>query len=137
MGQAANYCIDCAKSSTRLSGDAERETLYLEWLDGHSRALLKAVDSELTPRSWEIFDIAMFEFAGLFDPSVYASFGCKSAKTLSPHLRTLERSGVVASFRDESDKRRKTIQVTPKGHLVHYARQDPMARLALEELESP
>lgn len=40
---------------------------------------------------------------------------------MRPHVKDLEDAGLLVSTQDEGDKRRKTIQITPKGWLVNYA----------------
>ena len=41
---------------------------------------------------------------------------------LRPQIKALEDVNLVASAIDDTDKRRKTISITPRGWLVNYAR---------------
>lgn len=134
LGRAATYCQNCAMHEKLPSSDEEKERSYAEWLDEHSLKLLEAVDAQITPRAWEVFDLAMSQFDGRFAASAYESFGFNSPQAFSSHLRTLENTGMAASFFGEADRRRKTVEVTPKGRLVHFARQDAPLALDLSDV---
>ena len=43
---------------------------------------------------------------------------------MRPHVRALEEANLVHSLIDETDHRRKTISVTPRGWLVQYKLND-------------
>ena len=60
--------------------------------------------------------------SGEFTPSDFLALGFNSIAALRPHVKGLEDVGLVEAARDESDQRRRTITVTGKGWLVHWAR---------------
>lgn len=72
-------------------------------------------------RAWEVFD-ALVQKGGATSPSEYAEFGFESNQAMRPHLRALEEANMIESAIDESDNRRKTISVTPRGWIVNYRR---------------
>ncbi len=72
-----------------------------------------STESVLTKKTTLIFRAAceMGEFA----PSDYPKFGLDRPQALRNYLKSLESVDVIISIRDETDKRRKRIQVTAKG----------------------
>jgi DNA-binding MarR family transcriptional regulator len=57
---------------------------------------------------------------GEFAPSDFPRFGLDTPQALRNYLKSLEGVDVIVSIRDETDKRRKRIQVTAKGwFLLH------------------
>jgi DNA-binding MarR family transcriptional regulator len=75
----------------------------------------------MTPRGWEVFDELVVR-GGSCSPSDYEEFDFESPQAMQPHLRRLQAANLVVSNIDESDRRRKTIVITPKGWLVQYKR---------------
>lgn len=120
LGHADDYCqwvTDRRKPET----DEAKCTSFQEWLTEISTQALSASQSQLRPRAWKVFDdgVAM---GGTFSPSDYEAFEFNSIPAFRPTVRDLESAGLLVSTQDEGDKRRKTIQVTPRGWLVNYAR---------------
>lgn len=75
----------------------------------------------LTPKPWEIFD-KIVDLGGAVAPSDHDKFGYETQMALRPQIKALEDVGLVDSTIDETDQRRRTISVTPKGWLVNYCR---------------
>ena len=65
----------------------------------------------------QVFNHAI-EVGGVFSPSDFEVFGFNSIAAFRPSIRDLEGVGMLVSTQDDGDKRRKTIQITPKGWLV-------------------
>ncbi len=120
LSYADNYCMWVSERSVPLRDD-ERQRLFAQWLEEESGKILEASRSQLGDRAWEVFDNAVM-LGGTFSPSDYQAFGCTSPQALRPQVKDLEEVHLLTSLREETDKRRKTIQVTPKGFLVAYAR---------------
>jgi DNA-binding MarR family transcriptional regulator len=106
--------------------DEEKHSAYQTWLREESGKALAAAHRMLSPRAWEVFDFAARDLEGIFSPSEFDLFGFNSAANLRPYVKDLESAGLVAATQDDSDKRRKTIQVVAKGWLVYYARSQKM-----------
>jgi hypothetical protein len=83
----------------------------------------------LTPRTWRLFDDLII-FGGSCSPSEFAQFDFSSREAMRPFVKSLEEANLVNSIIDEDDSRRRTIEITPNGWLVHYQRSgylDPTA----------
>lgn len=120
LSYADNYCMWVSERSIPLDDD-EKQRLFGRWLTEESGKILEASKSQLGGRAWEVFDKAV-TMGGTFSPSDFAEFGCTNPQALRPQVKDLEEVHLLTSLREETDKRRKTIQVTPKGFLVAYAR---------------
>jgi hypothetical protein len=121
LGRADNFCQWVADHSIPQTLN-EKRIVFGEWLDSEASAALVASQSALKPRAWEVFSVAI-RLGGVFSPSDFQEFDFNSSMALRPHVKDLEDAGLLVSTQDEGDKRRKTIQVTPKGWLVEYAQQ--------------
>ncbi|MBY0587919.1 MarR family transcriptional regulator [bacterium] len=120
LGHADDYC-QWIVGRGRPEADEEKSDTFHRWLTEMSEQALLAAQSQLRPRAWEVFDDGVGR-GGTFSPSDYEEFGFNSIPAFRPAVRDLESAGLLVSTQDEGDKRRKTIQVTPKGWLVNYAR---------------
>jgi len=109
------------------SDDNEKHSLFQEWLTRESENSCNSALSQLKPRALEVFQYAV-ELKGVFSPSDYEAFGFNSTQTMRPHVKDLEDTGLLVSTQDDGDKRRKTIQITPKGWLVNYALEERRRR---------
>jgi DNA-binding MarR family transcriptional regulator len=119
LGRADNFCQWVAEQNLPQTLD-EKRSAFSEWLNAEASAALTAAQSALKPRAWEVFSVAI-GLGGVFSPSDFQEFAFNSSMALRPHVKDLEDAGLLVSTQDEGDKRRKTIQVTPKGWLVKYA----------------
>lgn len=70
-------------------------------------------------RAWEVFD-GLVVLDGECSPGDYEQFGFNSAPSMRPHIQMLEEANLVGRIIDETDNRRKTISLTPRGWLVQY-----------------
>lgn len=118
LSRADDFCMYAADIGLQPTAARERSS-FLEWLANDAKRTHDAVVADLTPRPWEVFRRAL-ELGGTFSPSSYEKFGANSQMALRPHVLELERVGVVSSIQDETDGRRRTVTVTPKGWLVNY-----------------
>lgn len=78
-------------------------------------------DTSLSPRAWEVFD-RLVDLGGSTSPSDFAEFGFESNQAMRPHVKNLEEANLVSSSIDDTDRRRKTIVVAPRGWFVQYHR---------------
>lgn len=98
--------------------DKNRELLkvwFTEIADGHVK------DTGLGQAAWRVFD-TLVDLGGECSPSDYEEFGYNTPMALRPQIKALEDANLVVSVIDDTDKRRKTIALTPRGWLVRYAR---------------
>ncbi|SMD14584.1 MarR family transcriptional regulator [Rhizobium sp. RU36D] len=112
-----NYCQWVADREAPITQDKKSEQFRI-WLNEQALAAYEAAKQELRPRAIEIFKLGCQKI--VFSPSDHLEFGCNSIPAFRPHIKDLESVGVLVSTQDDGDKRRKTIQITPKGWLVKY-----------------
>jgi len=118
LSHADRYCVwtwDRAQPKT----DEEKESYFEEWLGEESKEALAAARQVVGRKTMQVFDTACG--LGNFSPGDFETFGFASLQALRTHIRDLENVGLLVSTQDETDKRRKTIQVTAKGWLVRHA----------------
>lgn len=118
---ANKYCMLVARNGDHPLTAAALSNAFYAWLRKEGEKVFEACDRQLTPKCWRVFDTAV-SMGAAFSPSDYERFECNSQEALRPYVKTLEDFELAVSIRDDSDKRRKTIYVTPKGHLVSYYR---------------
>ncbi len=120
LNYANNYCLWIADENIKPLEQEDKKEAYKKWLDIRSSKKLLSIKQEIRPRAMEVFKKSI-EMRGTFSPSDYEYFGFKNFQAFRPHINRLENAGLVSSSIDESDKRRKTIQVTPEGWFLNYA----------------
>jgi hypothetical protein len=126
IGRTADYCswvtnrgVPCPQTPT------QKNAAFSEWLEGECLSALRAADRLVSHRAWQVLDAAVEKFAGYFSPGDFEAFNFRAVQNLRPYVKELETAGLVTASRDDSDRRRKTIQITPKGWLVLHARSAP------------
>jgi len=119
LGHTDEFCQFVSENGLRPENEEDKRTAFQNWLAEKCRSAHEAARSTLGPRAWEVFNGAV-ELNGLFAPSDFEIFGFNSSQAFRPHVKDLEDAGLVVSTKDEGDRRRKTIQVTPKGWLVNH-----------------
>lgn len=102
-----------------LSDPAAFESLLEVWLAYEAEAIEGSIT--LQPRMWKLFG-DLCAIGGACAPSDYEAFGFASMQRMRSNFAELERAGLVVAEIDEDDHRRRTVTVTSKGWLVHYAR---------------
>lgn len=117
LSYADDYCQWVADRKNP-ENDIEKHNSFEEWLNEQAKTAYDAVRQELRPRALEVFQRAI-KTGGIFSPSDFEEFGFNSIAAFRPHIRDLESVGLLVSTQDEGDKRRKTIQITPKGWMVN------------------
>jgi hypothetical protein len=105
------------------------DDLFREWLKTEMHNAYEAEYAEIRPMAFAVFGIAC-EFE-IFSPSDCEEFGYKTPNALRPQIKSLEEAGLLVSSQNDVDKRRKTIQVTPKGwkvraYIEQYGHPKPM-----------
>lgn len=114
LSECDDYCqwvADRVEDAEDFEGE-----MFDDWMQDELEAAYNAVRSELRPSAMRLFNKAcQFE---VFSPSDCQHFGYKTPQAMRPPIRALEQVGLLRASIDDSDKRRKTIQVTPKGWKV-------------------
>jgi len=115
LNEADEFCMWFADNCEDIE-DFEADDYFEQWLDEELTNTYVAVQAEVRPRAFEAFETAcQYE---IFSPSDCLEFGFESPSAMRPHIKALESAGLLRSAIDDSDKRRKTIQVTSKGWKV-------------------
>jgi len=116
-GSFSQWLVDEREASGNA---AEYAKLFEAWLTDQADKYQN--DTTLGKRAWEVFDRLAVR-GGWCSPADYEEFTFNSKDSMRPHIRVLEQANLVfTSINDDSDKRRKTIFMTPRGWLVRYAR---------------
>ncbi|MDI3292061.1 winged helix DNA-binding protein [Polyangium sp. 15x6] len=121
LSHADEYSQSIADAGAHPDTPQAKSAAFAAWLDSQTQKYNDAAASQLGPTAWGVFDQAI-KVGGGFSPSSFADFGFKSIAALRPHVRDLEQAGLLVSTRDDGDRRRKTVRVTPKGWFVNRAR---------------
>ena len=119
LGHTDEYCQHVSEQDLHPNSDSEKRDLFESWLSDKCRSAHDAAQGTVGARAWQVFTDAVV-LDGLFAPSDYEHFGFNTPQAFRPHVKDLEDAGLVVSTKDEGDRRRKTIQVTPKGWLVNH-----------------
>lgn len=114
------YCLHFVDQGISAETDGEKSKLFLNWLQSEADSIMASVEGQLRPRALKLFN-NIIGYGGIFSPSDFNKFDFNSIAALRPQVLELERVALLSSTIDESDNRRKTIQVTPKGWLTSYA----------------
>lgn len=121
LSKADDFCMWSAEQGSLPQDKDSKRAAFERWfLDECERAMV-AADQEIGDRAWKTFDTAV-ERGGSFSPGDFDEFGFETIQALRPSVRELEQVGLLVSTQDDTDKRRKTVQVTPKGWMVARAR---------------
>jgi hypothetical protein len=115
---AEEFALGMVRGSARPGIPEEKVVLLRDWLrqaaDRHHR------DTHgVGRRAWEVFE-GLVVLDGRCSPGDYEQFGFNSPMAMRPHIRSLEEANLVQSAIDDTDHRRKTIAITPRGWLVQY-----------------
>lgn len=106
----------CTYASDLEDDGVDAKGSFEKWLISEIEAAMSATSGGLKGASKKVFLTACKK--EVFSPSDYADFGYDSSMALRPQIKILEDIGLLKSSQDEKDKRRKNIQVLPKGWLV-------------------
>lgn len=120
LGYSEDFALWAYEEGYFERRETDLDELLREWI--MRRADRSNDDTKLTgTRAWEVFD-ALAVKGGSCSPGDYEEFGFNNPQAMVPHIRNLEDANLVISSASEEDRRRKTIEMTPRGWLVRYAR---------------
>ncbi|MFF4473942.1 hypothetical protein ACFYZ3_30870 [Streptomyces sp. NPDC001599] len=101
---------------------------FTQWLE--DEAIKHEASAKMQPRTWTLLE-DLASFGGTCSPSDYEQFNFNDRAHMRKNVVELERYGLVNSSRDEDDQRRRSIEITSKGWLVHYARSEGLSSPAI------
>jgi DNA-binding MarR family transcriptional regulator len=119
MNVCQEFALWMDDQDERPDSSAEKLALLEAYLTELSESYFVA--TSIPPRAWSVFD-GLVHMGGNCSPGDFAQFEFESMQAMRPHVKNLEEANLVTSSLDESDKRRKTIGVSPRGWFVQYHR---------------
>lgn len=124
LRNALKYCEDFTfwqQQEDAFPTNPEDKLGLLEaWMAVVSEEYLKAT-AGVGNRGWEVFD-GIVEMGGSASPSDYPELGFESTQAFRGQVKALEDARLVESSVDDTDKRRRSIEVTGRGWIVRYHR---------------
>ncbi|MEQ6247382.1 hypothetical protein ABMC89_00680 [Sulfitobacter sp. HNIBRBA3233] len=114
LSEADNFCMHA--SDVEDDGQEWSPELFNDWLKSKMEDVYEASKDFLGKRAIEVFHVACSKES--FSPSDFEDFGFTSKEALRSHVKELETAGLLVSTQDDGDKRRRTVEVLPKGWLV-------------------
>ena len=114
LSECENFCMHV--SDLHDDDEAVPNDVFALWFESEIKHAYESSIEFLGKRAMEVFEVACDKEA--FSPSEFEDFGCTSGEALRPHVKDLETAGLLVSTQDEADKRRRTVQVVPKGWKV-------------------
>lgn len=118
LSRADDFCM-YASERGQLPSQSRVNSEFLSWQDKDAAEVYSSIRSELTERPWQVFLTAV-SLDRSFSPGEYEVFEANSQMALRPHLAELERVSLIESAQDETDKRRRNVNLTAKAYLVKY-----------------
>lgn len=101
------------------SSSPEIEEELMRWVD--ALAERSAADVRLQPRMWRLLE-DLAGAGGTASPGDHVAFGFNDRTHMRKNVVELERFSLADSSKDEVDGRRRSIALTSKGWLVHFAK---------------
>ncbi len=119
LNMADDFCQWINQEGHNLSGYDSQH--FGNWLVSQGQEAFLAANNYLNLGALAVFDKAV-EIGGSFSPGEYELFGFNTDQALQYHVKSFVRAELLQSSLDEDDRRRKTIQITSRGHLFWYHR---------------
>lgn len=124
LRHAQSFSQDNESEFFLTKSESEIDLAFTVWLEG--QAIMHESSVKMQPRTWKLLaDLA--EFGGTCSPSDYEQFNFNDRAHMRKNVVELERYGLVNSSKDDEDQRRRSIEITSKGWLVHFARSQGLA----------
>ncbi len=118
LTHAENYSTALADGRLRPTTPEEKLADLKDWLKETTDRYYDDTKG-VGKRAWDVFE-GLIILDGQCSPGDYEEFGFTDQSAMRPHVKALEESQLVQSEQDETDNRRKTISITPRGWLIHY-----------------
>ncbi|MFI0271559.1 AAA family ATPase [Streptomyces luteogriseus] len=99
--------------------EGEIAEAFTKWIE--NLAIKHEASAKLQPRTRKLLE-DLAAFGGTCSPSDFEQFGFNDRAHMRKNVVELERYSLVISSKDDDDQRRRSIEITSKGWLVHYAR---------------
>ena len=125
LRNALKYAEDYAmwlqlEGQRRPSESDDKRALLEAWMATTAEGYLADIRG-VGSRAWEVFD-GIVGRGGSISPADFGEFGFESPQAMRGQMQALEGSMLVETSVDETDRRRRLIEVTSKGWIVNYQR---------------
>ena len=125
LRNALKYCEDYAlwvgvEVEPWPETPADKRQMLEAWMAVTAEKYLDATRG-VGDRAWAVFD-GIIARGGSISPSDFADFGFESSQAMRGRMRALEDAVLVESSVDETDKRRRLIEITSRGWIINYHR---------------
>ncbi|MGH1438189.1 MAG: hypothetical protein ACRBG0_27390 [Lewinella sp.] len=115
---AGEFSLWCADNEYRPETNIEKRKLLGDWLRMYSEELGKAFDVSVSPKGKRFF-LSACKLERSFSYSEHKALGFNSTQDMRNYVSELENLELLQSIRTEEDKRRRLIQLTPKGMILY------------------
>jgi DNA-binding MarR family transcriptional regulator len=119
FGYAQDFALDHDPAFFLDSTPSEIEDSLMAWVD--NLAERAARDVRLQNRMWRLLE-DLARTGGTAAPGDHEAYGFNDRTHMRKNVVELERFDLAISSRDEVDGRRRSISLTSKGWLVHFAK---------------
>jgi hypothetical protein len=124
LRNALKYCEDFAlwqQTQKQFPEDPKDKLELLEAWMAVTADQYMAATKGVGDRGWQVFD-GIVDLGGSVSPSDYEIFGFNTTQAFRGQVKALEEAQLVESSVDDSDERRRLIEVTSRGWIVRYQR---------------
>ncbi|MGW5334774.1 hypothetical protein [Streptomyces bauhiniae] len=118
LRHAQSFSQDNEAAFFLVKSESEIDLAFTTWLEG--QAISHEASVKMQPRTWKLLE-DLADFGGTCSPSDFDQFNFNDRAHMRKNVVELERYGLVNSSKDDDDQRRRSIEITSKGWLVHYA----------------
>ncbi|WP_327374497.1 MarR family winged helix-turn-helix transcriptional regulator [Streptomyces sp. NBC_01216] len=119
LGYAQDFSFDFEPEFFSDSTSDQIDDAARKWLA--ELAMKYERDIHLQPRMWRLLE-DLAGIGGTCSPGDHQTLGFNDRTHMRKNVVDLERFKLVTSSRDETDQRRRSIEMTSKGWLVYYSR---------------
>ena len=125
LRNALKYAEDYAlwlqlEEQQRPEESDDKRALLEAWMANTAEGYLADIRG-VGARAWEVFD-GIVSRGGSISPADFGEFGFETPQAMRGQMQALEGSMLVETSVDETDRRRRLIEVTSKGWIVNYER---------------
>jgi hypothetical protein len=117
---ATDYSLWLTTQNQTPESPADKLGLLQVWMAEKAEEYERATKGVGT-RAWKVFDEIAEQGRGV-SPSEFETFGFNSQAAMRPQVKVLEDAQLVDSSVDETDQRRRTIEISARGWIVRYKR---------------
>ncbi|MEM8584104.1 MAG: hypothetical protein AAGF87_07545 [Bacteroidota bacterium] len=116
---ANDFCLWIDDNNLHPSAKDEKENLFIEWINLKCIEYHGSIKSRIKSQSFKLFR-DMLIVGGECSFSDFEVFEVISKNEMRELVKELEAAGLIVSVVDENDRRRKSIQITPKGWFISH-----------------